>query len=67
MLCRVILSVAVYSDKDVISGDEIAALINQNKEMFTVPVSYAAVVGRLSYIQMLIAILYNRKLYEGNS
>ena len=42
----VMLSVAVYSDKDVISGDEIAALINQNKEMFTVPVSGAAVVGR---------------------
>ena len=43
---------AVYSDKGVISGDEIAALINQNKEMFTVPVS-DAVVGRSSIILVL--------------
>ena len=49
---RLILSVAVYNDKGVISGDEIAALINQNKEMFTVPVSNA-VVGRSSIILVL--------------
>ena len=42
----VILSVAVYSDKGAISGDKIAALINQNKEIFSVPVS-DAVVGTL--------------------
>ena len=42
---RVVVSVAVYSDSAIVSGDEIAALINQNKETFSVPVS-DAVVGK---------------------
>lgn len=42
-----ILSVAVYSDEGVVSGDKVAALINDNKEMFTVAVS-DAIVGGLS-------------------
>lgn len=42
---RVVVSVAVYSDSAIVSGDEIAALINQNKETFSVAVS-DAVVGK---------------------
>ena len=41
----VVLSMAVYSDSIVVSGDEIATLINQNKETFSVAVS-DAVVGK---------------------
>ena len=38
-----ILSVTVFSDNSVISGDRIAALINENKETFNVAVSDAVV------------------------
>ena len=41
----VVLSVAVYSDSAIVNGDEIAALINQNKETFSVAVS-DAIVGK---------------------
>ena len=41
----VVVSVAVYSDSAIVGGDEIAALINQNKETFSVAVS-DAVVGK---------------------
>ena len=41
-----VLSVAVYGDSIVVSGDEIATLINQNKDTFSVAVS-DAVVGKL--------------------
>ena len=41
----VVLSVVVYSDSAIVSGDEIAALINQNKETFSLAVS-DAVVGK---------------------
>ena len=40
-----VLSVAVYSDSAIVSGDKIAALINQNKETFSVAVR-DAVVGK---------------------
>ena len=43
----VILTMAVYSDERVISGEKVAALINDNKETFNVAVS-DAIVGRLS-------------------
>ena len=44
----VVLSVAVYSDSTVVRGDEIAAVINQNKDTFSVAVS-DAVVGKSPY------------------
>ena len=47
LFCRVILSIAVYSDESVVSGAEVAALINDNKETFTVAIS-DAIVGWLS-------------------
>ena len=40
-----VLSIAVYSDSAIVNGDEIAALINQNKDTFSVAVS-DAVVGK---------------------
>ena len=39
----VVLSVAVYSDSTVVSGDEIVVLINQNKDTFSLAVSDAVV------------------------
>ena len=39
----VVLSVVVYSDSIIVNGDEISALINQNKETFSVAVSDAVV------------------------
>ena len=47
LFCSVILSLAVYSDERAVSGDKVAALINNNKETFTVAVS-DAIVGWLS-------------------
>ena len=44
----VVLSVAVYSDSTVVHGDEIVAVINQNKDTFSVAVS-DAVVGKSPY------------------
>ena len=41
----VVLLVVVYSNSAIVSGDEIAALINQNKETFSLAVS-DAVVGK---------------------
>ena len=45
MLCfySVILSVTVYSANKIVSGKKIAALINENKETFSVAVSDAVV------------------------
>ena len=39
----VVLSVVVYSDSAIVNGDEISALINQNKETFSLAVSDAVV------------------------
>ena len=44
-----VLSVAVYSDSTVVRGDEIAAVINQNKDTFSVAVS-DAIVGKSCYM-----------------
>ena len=41
----VVLLVVVYSDSAIVNGDEIATLINQNKETFSLAVS-DAVIGR---------------------
>ena len=43
---RVILTVAVYSGNDAISGERIATLINQNKETFSLPIS-DVIIGKL--------------------
>lgn len=39
------LSVEVYSDDSAVSGDQIAALINQNKNTFSLAVNDAVVGG----------------------
>ena len=43
----VILKVAVYSDDNAISGERISALINQNKETFSLAINDAVAVGKL--------------------
>ena len=43
LFCSLIFSVEVYSDGKIVSGDKVAALINDNKETFTVAVSDAIV------------------------
>ena len=45
VIYSVVLSVIVYSGSAIVNGDEIAALINQNKETFSLAVS-DAVVGK---------------------
>ena len=48
------ISVAVYSDNTVVRGDEIAAVINQNKDTFSVVVR-DAIVGKSPYICLIVS------------
>ena len=54
----VILKVAVYSDDNAISGERISALINQNKETFSLAINDAVAVGKL-----LLLTYYKRDIF----